>query len=116
MDAVKLDLNLTLTNLNHDYDLVRAMSTVVIEDLPSLIKNLTSAFESNDRDDIRLHAHSIKGLASNFSVEPIMRFTGTLEKDYLVLSRRDIGALIFEVESIEEATIHAIRQAVETLP
>jgi len=116
MVPVKLDLELTVTNLNYDYDLIRDMSAVIIEDLPSLIKSLTSAFESNDRNDIRLHAHSIKGLASNFSIEPLMRFTGTLEKDYLVLSRRDIGELIFEVESIQEATIHAIRQAVETLP
>jgi len=116
MVPVKLDLNLTLANLNFDYELIRAMSAVVIEDLPSIIKSLSAAFESDDRDGIRLHAHTIKGLASNFSVEPLMRFTGTLEKDYLALSRREIGALVFEVESIQEATICAIRQAVETLP
>jgi len=116
MVPVKLDLNLTLTNLDHDYDLIRAISAVVIEDLPALIKSLTSAFEVSDYENVRLVAHSIKGLASNFSVEPLMRFTGTLERDYLALSRREIGALVFEVESIQEATICAIRQAVETLP
>jgi len=116
MVPVKLDLNLTLTNLNYDYDLIRAMSAVVIEDLPALIKNLTAAFENDDRDDIRLHAHTIRGLASNFSVEPLMRFTGILEQDYLLLLRPEIGSLIFEIESIEEPTLNAIRQAVETLP
>jgi len=116
MVPVKLDLNLTLTNLENDYDLIRALSAVVIEDLPALIRSLSEAFDSDDRDEIRLHAHTIKGLASNFSVEPLMRFTGILERDYKALSRREIGALVFEVESIQEATICAIRQAVETLP
>jgi HPt (histidine-containing phosphotransfer) domain-containing protein len=116
MVPVKLDLNLTLTNLNHDCDLIRAMSAIVIEDLPPLIKRLISAFESNDRDNIRLIAHTIKGLASNFAVEPLGRFTGILERDSLLLSRLEMGELVFEVESVEEPTIHAIRQAVETLP
>jgi HPt (histidine-containing phosphotransfer) domain-containing protein len=116
MVPVKLDINFTLTNLNHDYGLIRAMAAIVIEDLPPLIRRLVSACESNDRDNVRLFAHTIKGLASNFSIEPLMRFTGALERDYLLLPRAQLGALVFDVESVEEASLAAIRHAVEMLP
>lgn len=109
MVPVKLNLELTRANLNNDSELILAIATVLVEDLPVLVEDLQTAFAKSDRELIRLVSHTIKGLVSNFQAEPLMQIAEKLEIEHAVLSDLEIGQLVAELALASERTIVALK-------
>jgi HPt (histidine-containing phosphotransfer) domain-containing protein len=111
---VKLNLGVARENLNHDSELIAEIARVVIEDLPQLVAELCRSFEENNETNVRLMAHTIKGLASNFQAEPLMHLTEKLELNLKWLTEREAGHLISGIAQASEDTIVALTEALES--
>jgi HPt (histidine-containing phosphotransfer) domain-containing protein len=111
---VKLNLGIARENLNNDSELIAAIAKVLIEDLPQLVAELRGSFEKNDGKHVKLIAHTIKGLASNFQAEPLMQLSEKLELEHSLLTDHEAELLISEIAQASEATINALSEAIST--
>lgn len=59
-----------LSRLGNNRELLRDMATFFLEDSDQLLRDLLTSLDQNDTERARRHAHSLKGLAANFSAEP----------------------------------------------
>ena len=109
MVPVKLNLDLTRANLNDDSELILAIATVVIEDLPMHVEDLQTAFAQRNGEIIRLTSHTIKGLASNFQADPLIQMAEMLETEHESLSDLEIGQLVAEITLASERTIVSLK-------
>ncbi len=107
---VKLNMAVTRANLNNDAELIAAIAMVVIEDLPALVSELREAARENDAKQLRLMAHTIKGLASNFHAEPLVTLSQRLEREGDRLAPEKVQELIQEIDEVSHATIAALER------
>ena len=74
------DLSATMKRLGGDEDLLREFIEVFNEDAPLLLEELRAGVSGNDSHAVQNSAHSLRGLASNFSAETVVDLASRLEK------------------------------------
>lgn len=62
-----VDLHAALRRLGGDAELLREMAAIVVQDAPGLLAQAVAGLDSDERETAARAAHSLKGLASNFS-------------------------------------------------
>jgi two-component system sensor histidine kinase/response regulator len=75
-----LDLDAALTRLGDDAELLRDLIGFFFEDSPPLLEQLQQAVAERNANVIERAAHSLKGLASNFSGQRAVQAALRLEK------------------------------------
>ncbi len=107
--VVSLNLSTALTNLNGDSDLLRSLSQIFVEDLPSIVLALQCAMEKNDRSAMARHAHTIYGLACNFEMEELMQTAKRLELQHAVIPDEDLPKMVSEIALLAELTMEKLK-------
>lgn len=107
--VVSLNLNIALSNLNGDADLLRSLSQIFVEDLPSIVFALQCAMERNDRKTLALHAHTIYGLACNFQAEQLMQIAKRVELQHAVLTDEELSKMVSEIALLAELTMEKLK-------
>jgi CheY-like chemotaxis protein len=74
------DLAVLLTKAGGDYELVREMISIFLEELPNRMKSIESALLNNQPREVELAAHSLKGSLGYFSTSGAFESTGMLVK------------------------------------
>lgn len=64
--AANFDEAELLDRVEHDREFLRETVALLQADAPSLMANLRSALEAGDAAGVARHAHSLKGMLSNF--------------------------------------------------
>lgn len=62
-----IDLGQTLRRLGNDPELLRELALICIEDAPGLLEKAGQGIDAAQLEEAARSAHSLKGLASNFS-------------------------------------------------
>ena len=75
-----LDLNAALTRLGDDAELLRDLIGFFFEDSPPLLEQLQQAVAERNASLVERSAHSLKGLAANFSGQRAVQAALRLEK------------------------------------
>lgn len=110
MAEITFDLEKTRRNLNGDVDLIRSVAEILIEDLPKVVANLRTAATVENEPGVRQAAHTIKGMAANFTAQPLMEFARQLECTSCGASSLDLKAAVDAIGTITERTIAALQQ------
>ena len=113
MTDIELNLTASLRNLADDRDLMQSIGQIVIEDLPSLLENLCSAATRDDRSAVRHAAHAIKGLAANFSAQPLIHLATQLESGFQLLESKQSAELADEIREVGQETVVTLRTALD---
>lgn len=71
--ATVFDLEGTLKRLGGNRDLLADLVQMFGEDAPKLLERIADAMHSGRADSVRLGAHSLRGLASNFGADALMQ-------------------------------------------
>ena len=74
------DQRATLLRMGDDHDLFREMVAMLLEDGPGLLQQMALAADARDADLVRLLAHSLKGMAANFSAGRTTRAAANAEQ------------------------------------
>lgn len=74
-----LNLAVARQRLGGDEELLRDLAGFFIEDAPRLLEDTRLALESGDAENATRHAHSLKGLASNFEANSAVELAQRLE-------------------------------------
>ncbi|GGX31026.1 Hpt domain-containing protein [Undibacterium squillarum] len=69
----------TLALQHADQEIVQIMRAPFLAALPQYMQEIESALAELRHDDLRRHAHTLKGLAGNFSAEPVVLLCLQLE-------------------------------------
>ena len=107
-DKPVFDYEALSTRMMHDEELIRMVAEEFIVDMKDQVHMLEQAFEDNNMPDISLHAHSIKGAASNLGGVALSSRANKIEKagkagdaeavdENMPLLRLDYEALIVAV-------------------
>ncbi|MBL8850138.1 MAG: Hpt domain-containing protein [Planctomycetaceae bacterium] len=67
-----IDLPAALSRLGGDAELLRELALIVVQDLPEVLRGVHAGLKARDHESAARAAHSLKGLAANFS-EPAAR-------------------------------------------
>ena len=94
----ELDLPSILARLGNDRSLLDELIDIYITDVGPLIQDLTEAIDERDAERSTRAAHSIKGLASNFGVNPVTSAALKIEKQARVGDWTEIEQSISELE------------------
>jgi len=66
MDA-GVNLALAMQRMGNDADLLRELASICIQDAPALLEQAANGIDARHAEESARAAHSLKGLASNFS-------------------------------------------------
>lgn len=78
--AAVYDRRSALERLGGDEQLFRELAAYFLEDSETLLRDLDAAAAAGDWPTVRRHAHSLKGLAANFSAKPATEAARELEQ------------------------------------
>lgn len=96
-----------LSRLGDNRELLRDMAAFFLEDSDQLLRDLQASLDSNDTERARRHAHSLKGLAANFSADPCAEAAYVVEdasrKGDANTARAYLGRLQAEVIRLKDA-------------
>ncbi len=98
------DRQATLVRMGQDHDLFREMVAMLLEDGPQLLQQEIDACHRRDADEVRRLAHSLKGMAANFSAGRGVRAAALTEQ---LAGREDWVAI--------DASLPELRDALEEL-
>jgi len=68
-----------LVRLGNSEELLQRVIIVFLDDIPNVVKALEKAIEEENYEDIKLHAHSIKGSSANMSAIKLQKYAKHLE-------------------------------------
>ncbi|MGE0609707.1 MAG: Hpt domain-containing protein [Pirellulales bacterium] len=74
------DQQATLVRMGQDHGLFREMVAMLLEDSPLLLGQTAAACERDDASEVRRLAHSLKGMAANFSAGRAVRAAARTEQ------------------------------------
>jgi HPt (histidine-containing phosphotransfer) domain-containing protein len=98
-----IDLHAALRRLGGDADLLRELAAIFVQDAAGLLDQATSALERADSAAAAHAAHSLKGLASNFSAaaaDAAHAAEDALRNNDLAASRRAVKTLRTFIERL----------------
>lgn len=69
-----------MNHFDNDVEMIKQLLGIFIQSYPESLGNIEKAIESKNFDDLRLHAHTLKGMCSNFFAEEAVALSLYLEK------------------------------------
>lgn len=69
-----------LEHFDGDMELIQELTQIFEESYPEVLRNLNEAIKSENFSDVELHAHTLKGMISNFFAEEAKDIAFELEK------------------------------------
>jgi CheY-like chemotaxis protein len=88
------DSSSLLKVFDEDWDFLKEVVEVFIEDYPRLFDNLQQSFEEGDCDTFMRSAHSLKGMLKNFKAETAAEIAFDLEKKGKAADLQGVQAVI----------------------
>jgi HPt (histidine-containing phosphotransfer) domain-containing protein len=79
-EPVIADSSVLLKAFDGDWDFLKEVVEVFVDDYPRLLDNLQQSFEEGDCDTFMRSAHSLKGMLKNFRAETAAEIAFDLEK------------------------------------
>jgi PAS domain S-box-containing protein len=106
-----LDEELALTRVGGDFELLREVVGLFLDDYPRALEKIRSAVAANDPSGVEHNAHSLKGSVSTFGATDVFESALALEK------QGRSGNLAGAVDSLKglEAALQALRPDLEAL-
>ncbi|HEX7621618.1 MAG TPA: response regulator [Anaerolineales bacterium] len=92
-DELPMDIERALERFGDDRPFLYEMSREYIAGIPQRIKDLRTALEVHNSNDLSRHAHNLKGVSANFSTAPVTNLCEKLE----TLGRQDDLAAVPEL-------------------
>lgn len=75
----QFDIAKALHRLNGDWELLCELIQIFIEDSPKMLRDLQTAINNKDLEQLSRVAHALKGMASNFSNSPVEQLAFQIE-------------------------------------
>jgi HPt (histidine-containing phosphotransfer) domain-containing protein len=75
-----LDEALALSRVGGDFELLREVVGLFLEDYPQALDKIRAALAANDASGVEHHAHSLKGSVSTFGAKDVFEAALALEK------------------------------------
>ncbi len=75
----RIDLESALANLGGDAELLREILALFLDECPRLISQIEDAIDRSDSQSLKRLAHSLRGVASHFSLKMLVEATAELE-------------------------------------
>ena len=76
----QLDESLALSRVGGDFELLREVVGLFLDDYPNALEKIKSALAANDASGVEHHAHSLKGSVSTFGAKNVFEASLALEK------------------------------------
>ncbi len=106
-DRPVFDLEVSLARLDGDRELFANMAQFFAEDSPGLLDSVRGALQAGDAETAERAAHSLKGLAANFSAEDAVQSAFQVERaakaGKLQSAAASLGQLEREVQRLRKA-------------
>ncbi len=96
-DSVALDNTLLLKAFEGDWNFLKEVVEVFLDDYPRLLDNLRRSFNEGDCDTFMRSAHSLKGMLKNFKAETAAEIAFDLEKKG---KEADLNGVQTDIESL----------------
>lgn len=110
MTGISFDIEATMRNLNSDMDLIRSVAEIVIQDLPKVVAEMKAAATAHDERKLHQAAHAIKGMAGNFTAQPLMELARQLESGHFDTSPHEELAAVLALEKMAIRTLAALQR------
>jgi HPt (histidine-containing phosphotransfer) domain-containing protein len=111
---VTVDNTLLLKAFDGDWDFLKEVVEVFLDDYPRLLNNLRRSFNDDDCDTFMRAAHSLKGMLKNFRAETAAEVAFDLEKKGkeadLSGVQADIDSLAAQIAEIDNKLRNMIEQ------
>ncbi len=75
-----LDEALALSRVGGDFELLREVVGLFLDDYPQALEKIRAALAANDASGVEHHAHSLKGSVSTFGAQDVFEAAMALEK------------------------------------
>jgi len=112
-----IDLKSALARLGGDEELMKEAASMFLEECPSLLSNIKSAFIDRDAHSLELASHALKGTISNFGAANACELAFKLEimgrESKLDSNNNLVAALEMEVERVATALTAFVAERVE---
>ncbi len=95
-----LDRRELMERLEEDEELIQSVLELFLHSVPEVIAKLAEAVEAENFDEIRFHAHTIKGMAANISARRIREAALYAER---AAGKKDLAGVKTAAEGIENA-------------
>ena len=76
----QVDYKAALKRLGGDHSFFLELVKIFEEDAPNLIGEIKEAYQQDDAENLKRHAHALKGLALNFSADDFVKSVADIEK------------------------------------
>lgn len=106
-----LDLEMALSRVSDDPELLREVAHLFLEDYPKALDEIRRAAESRDAQTLERSAHSLKGSVANFGAEPVVQAALRLE----TMGRNRSLEQAAEALAQLEAALERLRPELESL-
>jgi signal transduction histidine kinase/DNA-binding response OmpR family regulator len=106
-----LDETLALSRVGGDFELLREVVGLFLDDYPRAIERIRTAVAANDSSGVEHHAHSLKGSVSTFGAKDVFESALALEKQG---RSGNLSGALDGLRTLENA-LHALRPDLEAL-
>jgi HPt (histidine-containing phosphotransfer) domain-containing protein len=108
---VHLDETLALSRVGGDFELLREVVGLFLDDYPRALAQIRKAVAGNNSSDVEHHAHSLKGSVSTFGAQEVFESALALEKQGRA---GNLAGAVDGLRTLENALI-ALRPELEAL-
>lgn len=98
--------NVLLENFAGDEEILKDLIEEFLKKSDTLLANVDNAIKTNNAKDLNLHAHTLKGVVSNFYCEEIRLLAYELEK-IGAENRLEVANIAFDKLKIIMPTLHS---------
>jgi PAS domain S-box-containing protein len=113
-EPVIADSSLLLKAFDGDWNFLKEVVEVFVDDYPRLLDNLQQSFEEGDCDTFMRSAHSLKGMLKNFRAETAAEIAFDLEKKGKAADlqgvRADIDRLAAHISEVDKTLRNMIKE------
>jgi CheY-like chemotaxis protein len=113
-DSVAVDNTLLLKAFDGDWNFLKEVVEVFLDDYPRLLDNLRRSFNEGDCDTFMRSAHSLKGMLKNFRADTAAQIAFDLEKKGQAADLKgvqpDIESLAAQIAEVDKTLRNMIQQ------
>ncbi len=106
-----LDLELALSRVGGDIDLLKEIAHLFVQDYPKVLMELHQAVDSGDTQAVERTAHGLKGSVSTFGARAAMEAARTLENLGRARQTEELPQVLHKLE----LALTALRPELESL-
>ncbi len=99
-ESTEFDPAHLLAAVGNDWELLREILTVFLDDVPRRLELLKASLTRADMDNFRLQAHAIKGAAGNIGAHPLYALTSEMEQKALNQNSDGLEELLEQTEAL----------------